>query len=178
MSGSIGPWLAQKYGILQQEADARTTAAQSQSAYQKGLVSAIPAEIERARAQAGLYGAQTQRTNTLLPIEAETAYQGMLNDGPAGGPAISRIDEMFPGQQTTTPRPLESAYERRKKYLFGTGLVKGTARVPGKGDGTKDTVPAMLAPGEAVLNKSAADTAGRGLIAVLNELGARKMGMV
>lgn len=56
--------------------------------------------------------------------------------------------------------------------------AKGTARVPGKGDGTKDTVKAKLAPGEAVLNKSAANTLGRGLIQRLNAHGATKMGMV
>lgn len=56
-------------------------------------------------------------------------------------------------------------------------FAKGTARVPGKGDPRKDTVPAKLAPGEAVLNKPAADMAGRGLIAALNKLGAQKMGM-
>jgi hypothetical protein len=56
--------------------------------------------------------------------------------------------------------------------------AKGTARVPGKGDGTRDTVPANLAPGEAVLNRPAADMAGRGLIAALNALGAQRMGMV
>jgi hypothetical protein len=55
---------------------------------------------------------------------------------------------------------------------------KGIARVPGKGDGTKDTVKAKLAPGEAVLNKAAADNMGRGLIAALNKMGAKKMGMV
>jgi hypothetical protein len=58
------------------------------------------------------------------------------------------------------------------------GLKKGIARVPGKGDGTKDTVKAKLAPGEAVLNKAAADNMGRGLIAALNKMGAKKMGMV
>lgn len=55
---------------------------------------------------------------------------------------------------------------------------KGLARVPGKGDGTKDTVKAKLAPGEAVLNKAAADKMGRGLIAALNKMGAQKMGLV
>jgi hypothetical protein len=61
----------------------------------------------------------------------------------------------------------------------GFGMYKkGIARVPGKGDGTKDTVKAKLAPGEAVLNKAAADNMGRGLIAALNKMGAKKMGMV
>lgn len=58
------------------------------------------------------------------------------------------------------------------------GLKKGIARVPGKGDGTKDTVKAKLAPGEAVLNKAAADKMGRGLIGALNKMGAKKMGLV
>ena len=61
---------------------------------------------------------------------------------------------------------------------IGMPLKKGIARVPGKGDGTKDTVPSMLAPGEAVLNKAAADKMGRGLIAALNKMGAQKMGLV
>jgi hypothetical protein len=39
-------------------------------------------------------------------------------------------------------------------------------------------VKAKLAPGEAVLNKAAADMAGRGAISRLNAAGARKMGMV
>lgn len=58
------------------------------------------------------------------------------------------------------------------------GMKKGTARVPGKGNGKTDTVPAMLAPGEAVLNKAAADGMGRGLISALNKMGAKKMGLV
>ena len=53
----------------------------------------------------------------------------------------------------------------------------GTSKVPGHGDGTVDKVPAMLAPGEAVLNKGAAEHVGRGLISHLNAIGAAKMGM-
>lgn len=56
------------------------------------------------------------------------------------------------------------------------GFSDGTAHVPGHGDGTVDTVPAMLAPGEAVLNKSAAEMLGRGMIALLNKLGQADMG--
>jgi hypothetical protein len=55
--------------------------------------------------------------------------------------------------------------------------AKGTARVKGKGKPNKDTVPAMLAPGEAVLNQGAADHVGRNLIDVLNAIGAHKMAM-
>lgn len=64
MSGSIGPWLAQKYSILQQEADARTAAQRSQSAYQAGM---LPANVAQLQAQAGLLGAQTTTQNQLRP---------------------------------------------------------------------------------------------------------------
>jgi hypothetical protein len=55
--------------------------------------------------------------------------------------------------------------------------ARGTSRVKGKGKPNKDTVPAMLAPGEAVLNQGAADHVGRNLIDVLNAIGAHKMAM-
>jgi hypothetical protein len=57
----------------------------------------------------------------------------------------------------------------------GFGFSGGTARIPGKGDGSVDTVPAVLASGEAVLNKGAAEHIGRGLIAHLNAIGVAKM---
>lgn len=58
-----------------------------------------------------------------------------------------------------------------------TGFAKGTAKVPGKGSGKTDTVPTMLAPGEAVLNKAAADHLGRDTIDLLNAAGAQAMGL-
>lgn len=59
----------------------------------------------------------------------------------------------------------------------GLGYKRGTARVPGKGSGKVDTVDAKLAPGEAVLNKRAAEMVGRGNIAALNARGAQQMGL-
>lgn len=53
----------------------------------------------------------------------------------------------------------------------------GTSRVPGKGAPTKDTVPAKLAPGEAVLNAAAAEHLGRENIDRLNAAGAIAMGI-
>lgn len=49
------------------------------------------------------------------------------------------------------------------------GYMRGTARVPGTGTG--DKVPAMLEPGEAVLNKQAAGMIGRDKIAAANKKG-------
>lgn len=54
---------------------------------------------------------------------------------------------------------------------------KGTSKVPGKGDGKTDTVAAKLAPGEAVLNKAAAEHLGRPVIDLLNAVGQAKMGL-
>ena len=45
------------------------------------------------------------------------------------------------------------------------------------GDPRVDSIPADLAPQEAVLNAGGADMLGRGLIGVLNAIGALKMGM-
>jgi hypothetical protein len=65
----------------------------------------------------------------------------------------------------------------RSNYPFGAGYLFGQTAVPGQGSGTTDTVPAMLAPHEAVLNRAAADMLGRGLISALNARGVKQMGM-
>jgi hypothetical protein len=74
--------------------------------------------------------------------------------------------------------PAGQEQDRLSQLRQFQGFAKGTARVPGKGSGKVDTVPAVLAPGEAVLNKAAAEKMGRGTIAKANAAGARKMGMV
>ena len=53
----------------------------------------------------------------------------------------------------------------------------GTAKVPGKGSSKVDSVPAKLAPGQAVLNAAATAHVGHGLINHLNKMGAQQMGM-
>lgn len=67
--------------------------------------------------------------------------------------------------------------EELTRRVRGPGYAKGTARVPGKGAPTKDTVKARLAPNEAVLNAAAADLLGRGFIERLNQIGAHKLGI-
>jgi hypothetical protein len=67
--------------------------------------------------------------------------------------------------------------QQMPNYPFGAGYMFGANEVPGQGTGKTDTVPAMLAPHEAVLNKAAADILGRGLIAALNAQGVKQMGM-
>jgi hypothetical protein len=59
------------------------------------------------------------------------------------------------------------------RFQFSTG----TSDVHGPGDGTVDTVHADLANGEAVLNRGAAEHLGRDTIALLNSIGAARMGL-
>lgn len=125
-----------------------------------------------------LPGIGLRRRNSLLPEMRPLGFAlGTENVQPmpaAGQPVATQPVRMPDGSYSFGgPRTTGGGGEpMRRNY------AKGVARVPGKGDGTRDTVPANLAPGEAVLNRPAADMAGRGLIAALNALGAQRMGMV
>jgi hypothetical protein len=84
------------------------------------------------------------------------------------GPGAAAPPGFAQGAASVQPMP---------NYPFGAGYLFGANEVPGQGSGQTDTVPAMLAPHEAVLNKAAADILGRGLIAALNTQGVKQMGM-
>jgi hypothetical protein len=109
-------------------------------------------------------------TSSVSPLtEDRTFFNNNLYNKPAApvAPAVDPNDKR--GQ-------LYNSYGISKG---STGYKKGITRVPGKGDGTKDTVKGKrLAPGEAVLNKAAADMIGRGLITHANKAGAQQMGLV
>jgi hypothetical protein len=89
-------------------------------------------------------------------------------DQQRASPSAFATQELARGTPTVQPHP---------NYPFGAGYLFGANEVPGQGTGKTDTVPAMLAPHEAVLNKAAADILGRGLIAALNAQGVKQMGM-
>jgi len=121
-------------------------------------------------------------------LSANPTVQGVLNRVP-GSQTLQRIlqsqaamDAMSTAN-TFTPSPHPGfargtpSVETAPNYPFGAGYLFGAPTVPGEGTGTVDTVPAMLAPHEAVLNRAAADMLGRGLIASLNSRGARQMGI-
>ncbi|MDR3427799.1 hypothetical protein [Silvimonas sp.] len=141
------------------------------------------------QAQAGLLGANTQQTLHGLGPGNEDNYwiaQSMRPGFTAGQQRLGGDNGSSDGVTTTpvgTPRSVmdNGSYPSQSQGVtsIGTGAVskyaKGTAKVPGKGKPNKDTVPAMLAPGEAVLNQGAADHVGRNLIDVLNAIGAHKM---
>jgi hypothetical protein len=113
-------------------------------------------------------GATTVVVQPPAPAPGQTVTNGSWNPADLSG---------------NTPNPNGQNQSLRR----GLGMVKaaggattinakgGTAKVPGKGPPNVDSVPATLAPQEAVLNAGAAQHMGRGAIAMLNSLGAQKM---
>ena len=110
-----------------------------------------------------------QRRVGMIPLTDEQANQyGVTNSLERYTPSPAPL----PYSSSTLRIPALEDYSKVFKF------AKGTARVPGKGSPKVDSVPAKLAPGEAVLNKPAADGLGRGLIAALNKIGSQKLGLV
>lgn len=113
------------------------------------------------------------RSVTNLPMDAATA-----GGAPGGAPAS-------PGAMPDGWQPYRFAEGTSDVPAPGGGMgmpeaqnyKKGTPKVAGKGDGKTDTTKAMLAPGEAVLNKAAAEHLGRDTIDLLNAAGAKSMGL-
>lgn len=176
---------------LQQRTAADTLRAQAQAnllrtqATQLPIETAAAAELNRQRASSeALTGPASARATDMSGL---AAMQNIAPNTPTPygltPPAPQMTAAPLPRRRSpSTPFLLDedqANYRQSPSGLsLGRGYAKGIARVPGKGDGKKDTVPAKLAPGEAVLNKSAADRMGRGLIAALNQMGAQKMGLV
>lgn len=196
--------LDRKYDILQQQADAGTTSAGASKTAAEATASIAPSTVSENLSRAGYYSAQAADIPLMsesvrdlnaaqaLGLRAEAQTKTPYTEGQIAGATFSSLG--MPSTKTSRPVTLEDVLRSSQTPTVnleptkplsklgtddeGQGFAKGIAKVPGKGDGTKDTVPAKLAPGEAVLNKAAAQSMGRGLIAALNAAGARKMGMV
>lgn len=165
-------WVDRKYANLEAGTANDALRAQADSALAFARAGAVaPTTISDGNLNAARQGLIKQQSKVVVPLaiseiantRANTGYTqantfGVQEDN------IGKVERNAPGTQ--------SIFDR----LFG--FAKGTAKVPGKGDGTEDTVPTMLAPGEAVLNKHAAESLGRGFIDALNKVGAQKMGLV
>lgn len=179
---------SQKYNIMQQQADTAAAAQRSQAGLQAAQANSLgmlaPAQVAEMRARGLLYGSQVGLTDAqaagarttaqFLPqtLQSDIDYRNSLTQG-------SSLTNLGTAQgQLSAVGPLADQVDFMRRTQGMRGFKKGTAKVPGKGDGTKDTVNAKLAPGEAVLNKAAAEHMGRGLIEALNKLGAEKMGML
>lgn len=133
------------------------------------------------QAEVALKGAQTGQIKTatgLAPGEAaasEAAQGGSAASSQALAEYYRTKSSLAPGEAAGQIGQ-EAATTAAQRASTGFEFSAGTSRVPGQGDGTVDKVPAVLAPGEAVLNRGAADHLGHDVIDVLNALGDIKMG--
>lgn len=145
---------AQNYGSdTMRQVNAANAAAQAE---QNALKLTADADANRLKSNTDL------ATNAILAGTKPDAAATMFRLGPSP----------LPSRNPNNMRSLGLAGPEEEKLY-----AQGTARVPGHGDGTVDTVDAKLAPGEAVLNKAAAEMLGRGLIDLLNKHGMLQMGM-
>jgi hypothetical protein len=142
---------------------------------------AVPAEAQLQGAQGDFYGSEAEKNRALIPgqaahLGAETGLlQAQSRELAPGIPGLSSLFKLG----TTQPSSLTGT-GTNNQFAMGTSDIEnnyadGAQKIPGKGTGAHDTVHAMLAPGEAVLNKGAAEHVGRGLIAHLNQIGAARM---
>lgn len=149
MATKFDELITKKYGIYQQQANAQSDKVRNDAAYQQGAL------------------ANDAVKNDIAALNSDRTYE---------------LGQISAGLEDRKLAQDEAQDLRRNEYLTKSltdyGFKKGITKVPGKGNGKKDTVKAKLAPGEAVLNKAAADKMGRGLISALNKVGARKMGLV
>lgn len=191
----IGSELATKYAILGRQAGAAETQANAALLGAQGRSTLDYANAGEAHglaasenalraAQGGYYNSEASKSNFLAPHQA-----GLLDrQGAEIGARTRQIDQGIGAQDDATPGidPLTGAPDAG--YAKGTANVPaspaeidflhqhlkathGLNKVPGKGPSTVDTVPAMLAPREAVLNEHAADLIGRDKIAAANAIG-------
>jgi hypothetical protein len=197
--------LAQKYSILQQDSDARTTSAQSEAQLNQARAGAItsmtPLDAEQKRLQnqalPGSLAAETaakqaaadqaRMQTSLAPGLAQSTIglqttQGMENNARAS--LFGQQGNLFDAQSKGLLHGLGSGEldadqaSGIRRGIFGNrSFASGTSAVVGPGDGTVDTVPANLAAGEAVLNRGANELMPRGLVDTLNKIGLARMGM-
>jgi hypothetical protein len=133
-----------------------------------------PTPDERQRQERGALGFSKGTTSVPAPPKGK----GMPGYA-QGTPSVPG-----PGQTVTTgswegPTPAPPATGNQLARAAGLGArvprpqtySKGATKVPGKGSSKVDTVPAMLAPKEAVLNEHAADLIGRDNITAANAAG-------
>jgi len=154
--------IRRKYDILQQQADSDSVRAD--------------ASMVSARAGAGL--AASGAAENFAKVRALDEVSGSMKGSPpvSSGPLVD-IGAGSAIEKATKPGTLFSQADEDRMGRGRLGLAKGIAKVPGKGSPKVDKVPAMLAPGEAVLNAPAAKMMGRGLIKKANAAGRKKMGM-
>ncbi len=143
-------------------------------------------------AAGGLPPGATSAGGVISPTTAQVMHQVMTGGGTqVGGNTGVGSTPFAPAAFTNTgkfsfsggvtpdaPDPGASSYGPVKKepWMWATGTAKVPGKAPAKG--STDTVPAMLTPGEAVINKEGAQMMGRDKIAKVNQAGlAARRGM-
>jgi hypothetical protein len=160
--------LNRKYDILQQNADANSLEADAKLLSARAGAGLAASGAAENYAKAGNINADTRAFSGSPPIERTS---GPLVDVGAGKAIDAAAAKAKPEKQSSL---LDDENSPMRRPLFAS---KGMTKVPGKGSPKVDKVPAMLAPGEAVLNAPAAKMMGRGLIKKVNAAGQKKMGM-
>ena len=148
---------------------------------QTGMVAPLgQASIDASRAQIGVAGAQTGllgAQTASAKLDLQPMSQPMIDALSAAHAGRMGTNARLPGQLGQPSSLLEKNPDGTPKYGAVRGYASGTSDVPGPGSGAQDSVPAELAPHEAVLNQGATAHLGPQLIDVLNALGAHKMAM-
>ena len=164
-AGAITGALGTENALRAAQANETNTRTSTLQPLAQSSIASTQAGIGETQARTGLYNTQSHVAGLdLYPVNdtiAHVFHAGMTNANSAFRP---QTDD---GSQPVTTQNNVSILDHFKA---------GTEKVPGKGTGKVDTVPAMLAPGEAVLNKGAAEHMGRGNIKQLNQIGLAKMG--
>lgn len=219
---AIESWLALKYGILAQQADAESvraaasarlddararllpsqTAAQNYATQAQGYrdiqagQTAVPVSesaIAENQARSNLLSTQSallresekKYSPEFYRLQNEAALKALGGTSDQSIGAVAARAATYNLLSEEEKRRLSEGIEFRDSRVTRdpnigktyTGYNLGTARVPGPSGMQADVVPAMLTPGEAVLNQGAADHVGRDFIDFINQLGAQKMGM-
>ena len=184
-----------KYQIEQQRASSEANLQSAQAAQARSVTATNPAEAAAREAQAygtagaehglgGYYSALGGATTARVPSEIGLA-------GAQAGEAAARTSSIpglnlpnllgVGGIPSASGGPSSPLSINPEDHAMGTSRINamnGKTSVPGqmppKGQNT-DVTPANLTPGEAVLNRGAAEHLGRDVIDVLNAIGNIKM---
>ena len=188
-----------KYQILGQTAQSESDLRAAQAGQIRGATALAPGEAAAREAQAfgtagaetglgGYYSALGGATTARVPSEIGLAGAQAAAARGQAGESTART-QPIPGLPTLTgsgfggsPSPNPSLLnDNPENHAMGTSRINamnGQTSVPGKmppkGQNT-DVTPANLTPGEAVLNRGAAEHLGRDVIDVLNAIGNIKM---
>jgi hypothetical protein len=178
----IDYWLNRKYANLERGTELQGVEQMGKGQLYGAQAKAVPedtASMSGLRgAQAGLYSQQA--------AEQELANRFGRTIADVGIPAVQKktsrmspeqiMSMFYPGASFTRSRQTPSLLKQSQSDEFNSGTDRVVDK-NGNGHPRVDTVPAMLAEGEAVLNVGAAERMGRENIRELNKQGLRDMKM-